>query len=136
MNEYSVKELLILGSTYIIYRKEYSEKAARVYGNGYTWVPVTKTKLRPPSDERGFHQWLLELIREKGLGDYRIVRTAALGERRGFHGVWMGSIDEYNLTTDRRYSMYKGIPSLPPSRDLYFKAVTQRTRFSKHRRHI
>jgi hypothetical protein len=129
-------EISVLGSTYIIYRKEYSEKAMRTYGLGWTWVPVAKTKLRPPSDDRGFHLWLWGLIKNEGPGDYRIVRTAALGERRGFHGVWMGSIDEYNLTTDRRYSMYKGIPSLPPSRDLYFKAVTQRTRFSKHRRHI
>jgi hypothetical protein len=127
---------LILGSTYIIYRKEYSEKAAKVYGNGYTWKPVAKTKLRPPSDEGGFHQWLWDLVKEKGPGDYRIVRTAAEGERRGFHGVWLGSIDDHQLTTDRRYSMYKGIPSLPHSRDLYFKSATQRTRFSKHRRHF
>lgn len=123
-----------MGATYIIYRKEYSEKAMKFYGNGWTWIPVAKTKLRPPSDEKGFYLWLWELIKDKGTGDYRISRTAVHNERRGFHPVWMGSIDQERLTTKRRYTEAKGIPSLPPSRDLYFKHQQERTRFSKYRR--
>jgi len=123
-----------LGATYIIYRKEYSEKAMRIYGRGWTWVPVAKSKLRPPSDERGFHLWLWDLIKDKGAGDYRISRTATDGERRGFHPVWLGSIDESRLTTERRYTQFKGVPSLPPSRDLFFKRSKGRSRFSKYRR--
>jgi len=125
-----------LGATYIIYRKEYSEKAMKFYGNGWTWIPVAKTKLRPPSDEIGFHLWLWDLIKDKGPGDYRISRTATDGERKGFHPVWLGSIDQLHLTTDRRYTQFKGIPSLPPSRDLYFKRPRGRTRFSKYGRHF
>jgi len=125
-----------LGSTYIVYRKEYNEKAMRFYGCGWTWVPVVKTPLRPPSDEKGFFLWLWELIKDKGAGDYRISRTAVHGERKGFHPVWMGSIDQDHLTTQRRYTDVKGIPSLPPSRDLYFKSQTGRTRFSKYGRHF
>lgn len=118
-------------TTYLIYKQEYSEKAMRMHGYPYTWHLVRKIRQRPPSSEVEFHKWLWNLVKEYGAGIYRIVRTQNKGERKGFHGVWLGYIDRDYINIDRRYSQYKGIPSVPPSRDLWFKRPKERVRFRK-----
>lgn len=131
-----------MGATYIISKREYSEKALRYYGWGWVWKTVVTTKQRPPSDEMGFKTWLWQMVRNPpnngvgGPGEYKIVRTAVKGERRGWHPVWRGYVDADHLVTYKKYTEFKGIgiPSLPPSRDLWFKKRRERTRFSRYKK--
>lgn len=120
-------------TTYIIYAQKYSEVAMKKYGDPYVWIPVKRIRQRPPSSETEFHRWLWSLVKKFGAGIYRINRTQNFGERKGFHPVFMGYVDEHYIHIDRRYGEYKGIPGLPSSRDLYYKRkpVENRQRFRK-----
>jgi len=131
-----LERFLGLGATYIISKREFSEKALRFYGSGWVWITVAVTKQRPPSDEVGFSTWLWQIVRNApnghgGEGEYKIVRTAVEGERRGWHPVWRGYVDGDHINTLKRYTEFRGIPTLPPSRDLFFKRPEERTRFKK-----
>jgi hypothetical protein len=117
--------------TYIISKQDYSEKALRYYGNPIVWRTVAKTRLKPPQDEQGFHDWLWHLVKKYGSGYYAVTRTQAKGEGRGFHPVFFGYVDEYHLVVKKRYSEVKSHPRLPPSRQLYFKGTKERKRFRK-----
>jgi len=121
-------------TSFIIFKQVYSEKAQRMHGNPMTWRPVARLRQAPPRDESSFHKWLWDLVSKFGEGVYRIVRTHAKGERRGFHGVWLGWIDAEHVTVDRRYPEYKSHPGVPMSRQLFFKKVTERSKFYKKRR--
>lgn len=118
-------------TTYIIYKQEYSEKALRLHGDPNIWIPVRRVRQRPPSSQVEFHKWLWSLVKDKGAGIYRINRTQVAGERKGWHPLWLGYIDENYIDIDRRYSQYRGVPNVPPSRDLWFKATHERKRFRK-----
>jgi len=121
-----------MGSTYIIHRKEFSEVAFKKYGNGWIWRFIISIRQRPPSSEVELHCWLWNLVKKWGAGHYKMMRTQAKGEKAGFHPCWLGYVDQDYMSVDRRYTQYKGIPSLPHSRDLFFKrSKKERTRFSK-----
>ena len=117
--------------TMIIFKQEYSEKAARLHGSPEIWRVVGKTRLRPPSDEDGFRNWLLQLVGKYGAGEYRIIRNQELGERAGWHAVWMGYLDEDYIRTDRSYPDIKAIANVPQSRQPWFKKQRE---FGKFRR--
>lgn len=130
-------ELLELGPTFIISKKDYSEKAGRIYGNPIVWPTIMKTRQRPPSDEEGFRLWLWNLVRAEpkgGPGFYKIVRTQVRGESRGWHPICLCYVDADYIIIHKRYSEVRGIPGLPASRDLWFKRPSGRSKFSKYRR--
>lgn len=117
--------------TYIIYQMLYSENAGHKYGRPYVWEPVEKTRLKPPRDEMGFHNWLWGIISKHGPGYYRIVRNQAKGERAGFHGVVLCYIDQEYIRVERTYPDVKAVPGLPQSRQPWYQKPKQPTKFRK-----
>lgn len=134
-----MERFLGLGATFIISKRGYSEKALKYYGCGWVWSTCCVIRQRPPSDEQGFRIWLWGSVGnlpngKGGPGEYKIVRSQVVGEKRGWHPVWRGYVDQDHLVTYKRYTEYRGVPSLPPSRDLWYKRPKERTRFSKYKR--
>ena len=116
-------------TTYIIKKQEFSEKAYRRMGNGNVWIPITKTKNRSPTDEKGFHEWLLSLVGNYGPGTYHIIRTHSTGESRGFKPVCLCDIDKERIFIRRGYTSIKSNPGFGPTRQAFFKNVPSRRRF-------
>ena len=117
--------------TYVIKKKEFSERALRRLGHGFVWKPVAKTRMRPPVDERGFHDWLWVLVSEFGAGTYHVVRTQVKGESVGFKSVCLCSISENSISIERSYSQIKSHPHFGARRQAYFKNVRTRSRFGR-----
>jgi hypothetical protein len=115
-------------TTFIVTKRDYSEKAQRTYGSPIVWRFIAKTRLRPPQDETGFRLWLWQLIKEHGPGDYAVTRTQQKGERRGFHPIGLYSIDENQIIVLKRYPEVKSHPGLPASRQLWHKGTIRRKR--------
>jgi len=116
-------------TTYVITKKTFSEKALRKLGHGFVWKPVTKTKVRPPTDERGFHDWLWMLVSDFGNGTYHIVRNQEKGESAGFKPICLCSIDENSIFIERGYNQIKSHPYFGARRQAYFKNVRDHSRF-------
>ena len=91
------------------------------YGNPMIWYPVRVVRLHPGRTEATFHYWLWRNVASFGPAEYRINRIHVEGERRGFHSVWQGYVDETGVVTQRKYSGVKGIPGAKTFADLYFK---------------
>jgi len=92
------------------------------------WKNKAKTKLRPPQDEKSFYEWLWQLVKEFGPGDYAVVRTQVKGEKRGFHAVGFYSIDGERLIVLKRFPDVKSHPGLPSSRQVWHKGTLERKR--------
>jgi len=118
-------------TTYIIKKREFSEKALRRLGNGNVWKPVAKTKVRPPTDERGFHDWLWMLVSEFGAGTYHVIRTHSKGESRGFKPVCLCEINQKAIFIHRSYSRIKSTPGFSTQHQAYFKNVPSRSPFRR-----
>jgi len=116
-------------TTYIIKKREFSEKALRRLGNGNVWKPVAKTKVRPPQTEREFHQWLLDLVEKEGV--YHIIRNQEKGESAGFKPVCLCEITEDRIFIHRGYSRIKSNPGFKSDRQAYFKNVPSRSPFRR-----
>lgn len=116
-------------TTYIIKRREFSEKALRRLGNGNVWVPVAKTKVRPPLTEREFHQWLWDLVEKEGV--YHIIRNQERGESAGFKPVCLCELAKDGIFIERSYSRIKASPRFKANRQPYFKNVPSRSRFRR-----
>jgi hypothetical protein len=114
-------------TTYIVKRREFSEKALRRMGNGFVWVPVAKTKIRPPQTEREFHQWLWDLVEKEGT--YHIIRNQEKGESAGFKPVVLCDITKDRIFIHRGYSRIKSNPGFRSDRQAYFKNVPSHSRF-------
>jgi len=118
-------------TTYVIKKQMFSEKALRRMGNGNVWKPVVKTKVRPPTDECGFHDWLWMLISKYGEGVYHIIRNQEKGETAGFKPVCLCNINKNSIIIERGYSQIKSHPGFSARRQAYFKNVWNRSRFGR-----
>jgi len=130
-------------TTYIISVETYSEKAGRLHGHPYTWPVIEKFRGRIPNDEASFHKWLLGIIRKEGLSSARIkiIRPQSFQERPGFHLVWLGTVSELGVVTEKSMrGEVKAVPRIgnPPkpvpwSRQPWYQQETMevRTRFRR-----
>lgn len=67
-----------------------------------------------PLDPIAFHGFMRDLIcKRHGYGVYAIARSNALGEKRGYKGVWLGQIQPEGVTTFKTYPKHPVFPEEP-----------------------